>query len=211
MYKSIIMASLCLLISAPVYAQQTITIDPSQIRTTRSNPSREDKKEEELELAADLILKQKRIIKELPNGDNYTSFTFDILSRFETRIKIKWNDENIDYTGESGLRYRLNRNKSRGFTFLAFGPTEGIISIYNEAEEHIMDIPYKVTKQSNGRNSVGFGASSKLGDPNPNLRVNYSHSRRNQSGGSWSFRTSASGKLSDIENINVNLGVNYSW
>ena len=211
MYKAIIMAALCLSIGAPVYANQTITIDPSQIRTTKTNPTREDKKEEELELAKDLILKQKRIIKELPATDNYTSFTFDILARFETRIRIRWDDETIDYSGEAGLRYRLNKNKGRGFTFLVFGPTEGVISIYDEADNLLMEIPYKVTKQSNGRNSVGFSASTKLGDPNPQLRINYSHSRRNQSGSSWSFRTSASGKLTDIENINVNMGVNYSW
>lgn len=195
---------------APVHAQQSITIDPSQIRTTRSNPSKEDKKEEELELAKDIIIKQTRVLKEISSEENYTSFSIDLLSRFETRVKMRWDDENIDYTGESGLRYRLNRNKSRGFTFLVFGPTEGTIDIYNEADEYLTSINYKVVSKSNSRNSLGFSASTKLGDPNPRLNVNYSHSRKVDNG-SWSFRTSASGQVTDIENININIGVTRSW
>lgn len=201
---------LCVLWITPVYAEQSITIDPSLIRTNISNPKREDAKEEKLELARDLIVKQKDISKEIKADDNYTLFTFDILARYETRIKITWEDDKIDFTGEPGQRYRLNRNKSRGFTFLAFGPTSGNINIYDEADNHLMTIPYKVFKEGKGRNSIGFNASTNIGDLDPRLSINYSHSRTNTND-SWSFRTSVSGKLSKTEKININTGVTYSW
>ena len=213
MKSVLIAAAMCLLNTYAVYGQTVIT--PSNLQVEKYNPGKMDRKdqqeEEQLELAKDLILKQKRIIQEIPNTDNYTTFTLDFLSRFDTRILIEWSDDNIDYRGKSGQRYRLNKNSSRGFTFIAFAETKGTIRILNDAGELIMTIPYVVKAEKKGRHNVGFNASTKIGDLNPRLRVNYSHSRTNKDGGRWSFRTSASGTLDDIENINLNLGVNYSW
>ena len=202
---------MCLLWSNPVLAQKSIQMDASQVRVNKSNPLRDDKKPEELELAKEILLKQKKVEGIFNSGDNYTSFAIELLSRIDTRIRIEWDDEYIDITSEPNTLYRLNRNKSRTFSFLAFQPTKGSLRLYNEADELVLTIPYEVKQAGRGKNSISLGANSKLGSPNPRLNVRYSHSRSNDDGGRWSFRVGASGSIDDISNVNVNTGVTYSW
>lgn len=202
---------LCILWVTPVYAQQVIQISPDSLEINKSRPSAKDNTEEELQIAREVLLKQKQVRSSISSNETYGTFRFEILSRVETVIKVRWQDTSIDYTGKVKDTYRLTKNTGRGFTFLAVEPTKGIIEILNENDELILIIPYEVDKEGNGKNSISLSANSKLGDINPRLNVRYSHTKRNISGGTWSYRVGASGSVDDLPSVNVNMGVTHSW
>lgn len=206
MFKKLILVALLTLAPLPVFAQNRI----AEISVVRSEnkPDTED-----LPLAKDIRLRQRRVFQELDRRDTYTFFSIELLSSFKTRIKIKYTDENITLRHEKEDTILLPENKSRNITFYAFNPTKGYLIITDEEDNPIMEIPYIVKERSNVNQSVGFSTSASTGNFDPSVTVRYHRGVRADYSdqASWSFNTSVSTSLDDLDNIRFQLGVNYSW
>ena len=207
MFKKLILVALLTLAPLPVFARNVNLDKWGTIQTSQAV------EEEQLPLAKDLMIRQKRVFVEVNKKYNYSPFSIQLLSSFKTRIKVKWDDPNIVLRGEAKDSFLLKENTGRNIVFQAFKPTKGFFTITDEADNVLMEIPYLVQEQSTVKQRIGFNTGTSLKDFSPTANFSYSRHMRGtySDDGDWSFNASVSTNLDDLDEIRVNLGVGYSW
>ncbi len=208
MLRQLMLAALLTLTPLPVLSQHVINAEDVVI-----GKSKDLLADKEYPLATELILKQKRVFQQISKRSNYHKFTIEILSRYDTRIKIKWQDDKLVLQGGFKSEMILQANKGRPIVFVAFGPTAGTITVTDEQGKTIKEIPYQVKERSTVRQTINVGTSTALNSIDPRVNISYSRSMRGvyADEGSWNFRVSTTSQLSDLSKIRVNVSVGHSW
>ncbi len=144
-------------------------------------------------------------------GEQVGNLHIKIASPIDTRVKIRYNDNNLIYSGDINKAVRLYSGRERGINFLATGETKGIIEILNEEDVVIETIEYVVKKRKSGRNSITFDSNYNSSNATTNYGVSYSHRTRtkNEFEGNWTYRVSIN--YSDDGDYRVSGSTSYSW
>lgn len=163
------------------------------------------------EIAQEIVVNNKRLFTEIKGKENTGKLSLSLVSRVRTEIKIKVNDDTLGFIGSERDQYELFPNVVRNFNFLAYGPTTGVITVYNMNDEILAEVPYMVKHAKTVRNNITITGNTNLNDIDPSIGISYSHSqiKSYNDEGRWTFRTSVSGIGADTQRLSV--GTTYSW